>query len=327
MRNDRDQWNNRDRYDREGSDRYRNQRNEWGDDNSEWRPAQYSGRNAGDNYNQSNYGQNRNYNSGYGASSGSYQQPDRYRQESGYGSYRSSYGAGNRYGQQSNFGGNENYGSDRYRRSSFGSGSYGHQESGYSGRNSGYSNAGYNRNYHQQPANDYYRANDYNQSRYQHDNDRDFWDKAGDEVASWFGDDEARRRREQDHRRDDAGNTYSSAASYRGKGPKNYKRSDDRIQEDVNDRLADDPHIDASDIEVAVSNGGEVILSGTVSSRMAKRHAEDLAERVSGVTNVENRIRIQNDTGSSWGNTTTNSANSATTTGNTASTGKHKNSL
>ncbi len=32
--------------------------------------------------------------------------------------------------------------------------------------------------------------------------DRGFWERAGDEVASWFGDDDAERRRNQDHRRD-----------------------------------------------------------------------------------------------------------------------------
>jgi len=34
--------------------------------------------------------------------------------------------------------------------------------------------------------------------------DRGFWDRASDEVASWFGDDEAERRRRQDHSRDDS---------------------------------------------------------------------------------------------------------------------------
>jgi hypothetical protein len=39
-------------------------------------------------------------------------------------------------------------------------------------------------------------------------------------------------------------------------------------------------------------DNGEVSLSGTVSDRASKRRAEDLVEEVSGVTNVENRIRI-----------------------------------
>ncbi|HEY3429342.1 MAG TPA: BON domain-containing protein [Cyclobacteriaceae bacterium] len=85
------------------------------------------------------------------------------------------------------------------------------------------------------------------------------------------------------------GNRFSE--NFRGKGPKGYQRSDERIQEDVNDRLSDDDQLDASEIEVKVENG-EVTLSGSVSERDAKRRAEDLVESVSGVKNVENRIRI-----------------------------------
>ena len=35
------------------------------------------------------------------------------------------------------------------------------------------------------------------------------------------------------------------------------------------------------------------MLSGTVNDRWAKRHAEDLIESISGVQNVENRIRVK----------------------------------
>jgi osmotically-inducible protein OsmY len=108
--------------------------------------------------------------------------------------------------------------------------------------------------------------------------ERGWWDRAADEVSSWFGDEEAeRRRREVDHR---------------GRGPRGYRRSDERVREDVSDRLYDDPFVDASDIEVGVS-GGEVTLSGTVDSREARRRAEDLAEGVSGVTHVQNNLRVR----------------------------------
>ena len=127
-----------------------------------------------------------------------------------------------------------------------------------------------------------YNERNYNASarddRSRRDSDRDFFERAGDEVASWFGDDDAQRRREMD-------------ARHRGRGPKNYTRSDERIAEDVNDRLADDAHIDASDIEVSVS-GGEVTLNGSVTERFAKRHAEDIAERISGVKHVQNNLRV-----------------------------------
>jgi osmotically-inducible protein OsmY len=73
--------------------------------------------------------------------------------------------------------------------------------------------------------------------------------------------------------------------------PKGYRRSDERIREEINDRLTDDTHLDASEIVISV-NAGEVSLSGTVSDRSSKRHAEDLVEQVSGVKHIENRIRI-----------------------------------
>jgi osmotically-inducible protein OsmY len=117
------------------------------------------------------------------------------------------------------------------------------------------------------------------------DRDRGFMDRAGDEIASWFGDDEAERRRRMDAWRDEG------AWHHRGRGPRNYTRSDDRIQDDVNDRLTDDSWIDASDIEVAVRNC-EVTLSGTVDSRMAKRRAEDIADDISGVKHVQNNLRV-----------------------------------
>jgi len=82
-----------------------------------------------------------------------------------------------------------------------------------------------------------------------------------------------------------------SEGQHRGKGPKGYKRSDERIKEDINDRLSDDPRIDASEIEVTVTNG-EVTLSGTVENRQDRRHAEDLAEAVSGVSYVQNNLRV-----------------------------------
>ncbi|HEY1342642.1 MAG TPA: BON domain-containing protein, partial [Bryobacteraceae bacterium] len=51
-----------------------------------------------------------------------------------------------------------------------------------------------------------------------------------------------------------------------GRGPKNYRRNDERIREDVCVRLTDHPEIDASEIEVRVDDG-EVTLSETVDSR------------------------------------------------------------
>ena len=79
---------------------------------------------------------------------------------------------------------------------------------------------------------------------------------------------------------------------YRGRGPRGYARSDERIREDVSDRLMDNPHVDASDIEVRVS-GREVTLDGTVESRHDKRRAEDIAESIAGVAHVQNNLRVR----------------------------------
>jgi len=113
--------------------------------------------------------------------------------------------------------------------------------------------------------------------------DRGLWDRASDEVSSWFGDDDAERRRRMDDQQ---------GGQHRGRGPKGYTRSDERIREDVSDRLSDDPHVDASEVEVVVASC-EVTLSGTVPNREAKRRAEDVAERVSGVKHVQNNLRVQ----------------------------------
>jgi Ni/Co efflux regulator RcnB len=84
---------------------------------------------------------------------------------------------------------------------------------------------------------------------------------------------------------------YGERGRYSGRGPKGWQRSDERIREDVNERLTDHPHIDASEIEVKVSNG-EITLTGTVEDRQSKRLAEDIADSVSGVREVHNQLRV-----------------------------------
>ena len=79
--------------------------------------------------------------------------------------------------------------------------------------------------------------------------------------------------------------------SHRGRGPRNYVRSDDRIRDDINERLTQDRFVDASDIDVVV-NRGEVTLTGAVDSRLARRRAEDIADAVLGVTHVQNNLRV-----------------------------------
>ena len=82
------------------------------------------------------------------------------------------------------------------------------------------------------------------------------------------------------------------AGRYTGLGPRGYQRSDERIREQVCDLLLEAAHVDASGFDVQVSDG-EVTLEGTVPDRRMKRDAEDLVERVAGVAQVHNRLRVQ----------------------------------
>ncbi|HSR65811.1 MAG TPA: BON domain-containing protein [Xanthomonadaceae bacterium] len=79
--------------------------------------------------------------------------------------------------------------------------------------------------------------------------------------------------------------------SYRGLGPRNYTRSDERIREDLNERLTDAHDIDASGLSVEVNNG-VATLNGTVSERWMKHRAEDIADGCSGVRDVRNMIQV-----------------------------------
>ncbi|MGH6957889.1 MAG: BON domain-containing protein, partial [Caulobacteraceae bacterium] len=108
------------------------------------------------------------------------------------------------------------------------------------------------------------------------------YDRGADEIRAFFGDADAERRLDWDS---------ATEGPHRGRGPKGYRRSDERIREDVSDRLTDDAFVDASEVEVEVS-GGEVTLNGWVASRAAKRRAEDCADSVMGVCHVQNNLRV-----------------------------------
>jgi hypothetical protein len=75
---------------------------------------------------------------------------------------------------------------------------------------------------------------------------------------------------------------------------KGFKRSDERIREDVSERFAQQERLDPSEIEVSVANG-EVTLSGTVDARHEKYWAEQLADETRGVNEVHNQLRIRRD--------------------------------
>lgn len=96
--------------------------------------------------------------------------------------------------------------------------------------------------------------------------------------------------------RDRFGDPYAEGGEHAGRGPKNYLRSDERIREDACERLTQDEHVDASEIEVSVKDG-EITLEGTIPERRMKRIAEDCMEAVSGARQVHNRLRVETRTG------------------------------
>lgn len=76
-----------------------------------------------------------------------------------------------------------------------------------------------------------------------------------------------------------------------GRGPKGYKRSDERIHDEVCERIAR-TGVDADEVEVKVEHG-EVTLTGTVRDRMDKWHLEDVTDDVFGVDEVHNHLRVR----------------------------------
>ncbi len=88
--------------------------------------------------------------------------------------------------------------------------------------------------------------------------------------------------------------TFSSpreSRRYRA-GPKGYTRSDERIREDISERLMLADGIDSSEVSLSVKEG-RVTLEGTVPTRSMKHAIEDLADHTAGVTDVDNRIRVE----------------------------------
>lgn len=273
--------------------------NRWGEsrygESDRGREGRYGEYGGGRGYSGGSYGRGSYGGGGYG---GGGRESERYNRES-------SSGGGRQTGREGYWGrGWENERDDDTRESRYGSYGRSGAERGYSEGMRDYSQQRYN-----YPtgfrSNESYGGRSYGNERDRYDTgeDRGWWDRASDAVASWFGDEDAERRRRVDQQRE-----------HRGRGPKNYRRSDERIKEDVNDRLSDDYYVDASDVEVMVSNT-EVTLTGTVNSREDKRRAEDIAESVSGVTNVENRLRVKGRYGDYSSSSTSTGSSMGTGTG------------
>lgn len=73
-------------------------------------------------------------------------------------------------------------------------------------------------------------------------------------------------------------------------------RSNDLISEDILAGLEAESQIDATEIDIDVDDG-VVALNGTVDTYALKELAGHIAERVAGVSEVHNRLRIRKDAG------------------------------
>jgi osmotically-inducible protein OsmY len=89
----------------------------------------------------------------------------------------------------------------------------------------------------------------------------------------------------------DSYNDLYGREDYRGRGPKGYQRSDERIREEVSEALFHHPSIDASEIEIEVKEG-VVTLTGEVDSRRTKRIAEEAIEAIRGVRDISMNLSI-----------------------------------
>jgi len=74
-------------------------------------------------------------------------------------------------------------------------------------------------------------------------------------------------------------------------GPKGYQRSDERVKEDISERLYGAYHVDSSEVTVDV-RAGKVTLEGMVPSRHMKHAIEDMVDSCPGVMEIDNRIRV-----------------------------------
>jgi len=81
-------------------------------------------------------------------------------------------------------------------------------------------------------------------------------------------------------------------AAYAGKGPKGWTMADDRLIDEVSERLMQDRLLDARGVEVA-ADAGTVTLSGHVAAASDMALAAMLVRGTPGVRGVVNRLVLQ----------------------------------
>lgn len=88
-----------------------------------------------------------------------------------------------------------------------------------------------------------------------------------------------------------AGKSQRGAEEFADKGPTSFRRSDERIHEDVQDALTQDGALDARNIVISVAEG-RVTLTGAVRDESPKERAGALCADCAGVTEVRNRLTV-----------------------------------
>jgi hypothetical protein len=89
----------------------------------------------------------------------------------------------------------------------------------------------------------------------------------------------------------EGGWNQGGTGTLRGRGPKGYKRSDDRILEDLCEHLMDIVEIDSGEVTITVRDGC-VTLDGSVPVRSMRYDIENIAAETLGVTDVENNLSV-----------------------------------
>lgn len=104
------------------------------------------------------------------------------------------------------------------------------------------------------------------------------------------------------------------------RGPKGYQRSDERLREDISERLMQSHDVDSSEVTVNVASG-KVTLEGTVPNRYMKHYIEDLVDACPGVQDIDNRVRVDPMSGQTTTSPTQTASSSTTTVTGTSTSG------
>lgn len=73
--------------------------------------------------------------------------------------------------------------------------------------------------------------------------------------------------------------------------PRGWGRAPEQIRNDIQDRMHGHSYLDQSDIRVEVREQ-KVILEGTVTDERARRLAQEIAQGVAGVRDVDNKLEV-----------------------------------